>query len=128
MKKHTKTLVLVLLALSLLGNLTLASIMRESKREKSLVGTYCTGDGRQPGGEYLVFTQDGAYTRYRQLEAPEEGAYRQDGHVFYLDAVAGHYDGKDTVVLFTGQDAAAYSRLSDIPMYINVPNHMDNQD
>lgn len=119
-----KMLIPALLALSLIGNLIWLCISIAPKEEKSIVGSYCDED---PGsyaaadhGEYLVFTQDGTYTRYRQFEVLERGTYRWEKPVFYLEESAGYFDGKNTVILFNGQETTAYSRFSDVPNYINV--------
>lgn len=121
--KRRKMLIPALLVLSLIGNLVQLAV-RIAPKEKPIVGSYCDED---PGsyaaadhGEYLVFTQDGTYTRYRQLEVLERGAYRWDEPIFYLEETAGYYDGKDSVILFNGQEATTYSRFSDVPNYINV--------
>ena len=119
-----KMLIPALLVLSLIGNLIWLCISIAPKEEKPIIGTYCSVDASSYAaadhGEYLVFTQDGTYTRYRQLEVLERGAYRWEKPIFFLEETAGYFDGKDTVVLFNGQEATTYSRFSDVPAYINV--------
>lgn len=119
-----KMLIPALLALSFIGNLAWLCISVAPKEEKPIIGTYCSEDASSYAaadhGEYLVFTKDGTYTRYRQLEVLERGAYRWEKPIFFLEETAGYFDGKDTVVLFNGQEATTYSRFSDVPTYINV--------
>lgn len=119
-----KMLIPALLALSLIGNLVWLCISAAPEEEKPIIGSYCSEDAGSYAaadhGEYLVFAQDGTYTRYRQLEVLERGAYRWEKPIFYLEETAGYFDGKDTVSLFNGQEATTYSRFSDVPNYINV--------
>lgn len=72
-----KMLIPALLALSLIGNLAWLCISVAPKEEKPIIGTYCSEDASSYAaadhGEYLVFTKDGTYTRYRQLEVLERG-------------------------------------------------------
>lgn len=72
-----KMLIPALLVLSLIGNLAWLCISVAPKEEKSIIGTYCSEDASSYAaadhGEYLVFTKDGTYTRYRQLEVLERG-------------------------------------------------------
>ena len=70
--------------------------------------------------ENTWFSPKMAPTPARQLEVLERGAYRWEKPIFFLEETAGYFDGKDTVVLFNGQEATTYSRFSDVPTYINV--------
>ena len=50
----------------------------------------------------------------------EEGNYRweKSKSAFFLEDSAGYFDGKDTLILFCGQEAITYSRILDAPAYI----------
>lgn len=117
-----KMLIPALLVLSLIGNLAWLFISVAPKEEKSIIGTYCSEDASSYAaadhGEYLVFTKDGTYTRYRQLEVLERGAYRWEKPIFFLEDSAGYFDGKDTLILYHGQEATTYTRILDAPAYI----------
>ena len=120
----SKNILSLLLLISVIGNIVLVVVDNIKEESKPIIGTYCSEDASSYAaadhGEYLVFTKDGTYTRYRQLEVLERGAYRWEKPIFFLEETAGYFDGKDSVVLFNGQEATTYSRFSDVPTYINV--------
>ena len=90
------------------------------------VGTYCTNN-MLPSGEYLVLDQESRYCRYVQLEGIlDSGSYQeeQQGQYALLSDTGEPFSiliVDDTAYLFSGGGLTAYSKLSDVPTYINVP-------
>ena len=132
MRGTNKTfLLLILLCVSIMGNLFLAGLLLRPEPAKSPVtGTYLAGipGVPDPDAQYFVFTYDGTYARYQQFHMLEEGRYAAgydgvyrltpDGSgsarsVFVADGERVFYpDGDGTALVFI--------RVSDTPMYINV--------
>lgn len=112
MRGTNKTfLLLILLCVSIMGNLFLAGLLLRPEPAKSPVtGTYLAGmpGVPDPDAQYFVFTYDGTYARYQQFHMLEEGRY------------AAGYDGVYRLTPDGGGTALVFTRVSDTPMYINV--------
>lgn len=89
------------------------------------VGTYCTNN-MMLDGEYLVLDREGMYCRYVQFGGIfERGTYAEDGQRQYaLSSDEGEHTSvlivDDTAYLFSGGGLTAYSKISDVPTFINV--------
>lgn len=125
--KILPAVLLVLLVASFVVNIVQFYTARD--KAENIVGTYQAGQPPMGGNEYLVFTQEGTYMRYRQLEPPlDEGRYTQvnEGGVIYeLQSDGG---GKTEVLLkddvvyrFEDGTIFEYGRIGDIPIYISLP-------
>lgn len=121
-----KMLIPALLALSLIGNLAWLCVSVAPKEEKSIIGTYCSEHANEnlakygKYGDYLALADDGTYARYLQQDMLEKGSYRweESDSSFFLEDSAGYFDGKDTLILYYGQEATTYTRILDAPAYI----------
>ena len=132
MRGTNKTfLLLILLCVSIVGNLFLAGLLlRPEPPELPVTGTYLAGmpGFPDPDAQYFVFTYDGVYARYQQFHMLEEGRYAADydgvyrltpdgggsAHsVFVADGERVFYPDGDGISL-------VFTRVSDTPMYINV--------
>ncbi|KMZ52933.1 hypothetical protein HMPREF0980_02795 [Dorea sp. D27] len=123
MKKHVTISILMFL---LLISLAINIFQYVSSREYSddIVGTYCTGDGRDEEDEYLTFTKDGSYCLYRQSKILEEGTYTEAGeNIFTLN-------DSDTSIISADRkiyrpdasfEVISYAKISDTPVRINIP-------
>lgn len=123
MKKHVTISILMFL---LLISLAINIFQYVSSREYSddIVGTYCTGDGRDEEDEYLTFTKDGSYCLYRQSKILEEGTYTEAGeNIFNLN-------DSDTSIISADRkiyrpdasfEVISYAKISDTPVRINIP-------
>lgn len=128
-KKKTGILI-ALLVLSLCANIVLGALLFSERPAGSVVGTYCTGDGMSQDDCYLVFLQDSTYVLYKQFEIVEKGRYyAEDGGVYLLRS---EDKTKETLAVFDGADQIRYyepgagvlsfTRISDIPAFINLPD------
>lgn len=121
-----KMLIPALLALSLIGNLAWLCISVAPKEEKPIIGTYCSEHANEnlakygKYGDYLALADNGTYARYLQQDMLEKGSYRweESDSSFFLEDSAGYFDGKDTLILYHGQEATTYTRILDAPAYI----------
>lgn len=116
---------LAVLALSLIANLVFAVQTLSQTPEKRIMGTYCMGNPGIPTDTtvYLAITKDGTYTLYRQFALLEEGKFRLDENSLYLESGAGYYDRRDTIVVFGNGKINVFTRISDVPEYVNVPGN-----
>lgn len=70
---------------------------------------------------YLAITMDGTYTLYRQFVLLEEGEFNLNENSILLNSGSGYYDRRDTIVLWNDAEINVFTRISDIPEFINVP-------
>lgn len=117
--------------------LVIVGIMITYPRQKSVVGTYCTGNGLLDTDVYLAIESANQFTLYHQFQEICSGTYQtdtydrisvllfedQDGHAF-----TGIFDHQNMFILADGPEIEfayplKFHRTSDIPIYINVPGH-----
>lgn len=123
-------IVSVILALSLCANVVLITLITLEESPKQFVGTYCTGDEKNPTTLYIVFERDGKYVVYKQFEYIETGNYYKDGSsngVYILtmtDSEAKRFvafNGSDQIYYFNPDNGiTVFSRISEIAVYINL--------
>lgn len=105
----------------------------QQSQEGSPVGTYCTGDGRSPQDQYLVFQRDNFYTLYRQFEVLDVGTYTtEDSGVLSLQP---EEDGGKRFAVFSDWDTVClvdseneilvFYKLTSHPTYINVDTSVE---
>lgn len=99
---------------------------------KSIVGTFCSGNELSEEAVYITLYPDNTYLLYHQFDIISEGEYENDnvGDVEIL-----YFDKKDDIVLFAIYDyqdslflldstsnsrKIGFKRISDIPLEINV--------
>ena len=143
MKKEKRTVwtnremivVLVLLVVSLAGNVAQQIYIRIHLENPNAVGTYLSGPQENPGVEYFVLESNGGYMIYIQGEILDEGKYVEEEEGKYL--LTSKRTDKSFPILISGkkiyqfQDEktiAVYEKFRDLPIYINVDNGtMDNE-
>ncbi|MEA5142698.1 MAG: hypothetical protein VB023_03865 [Oscillibacter sp.] len=114
---------LAMLVLSLTANLVFTVLTLSHPPEKQIIGTYSMGDPSMPTDTtvYLAITMDGTYTLYRQFVLLEEGEFNLNENSILLNSGSGYYDRRDTIVLWNDEKINVFTRISDIPEFINVP-------
>lgn len=129
-KKGT-IVILVLLAISFCINIffiTYTCYKNSSASDKPIVGTYCTSNGPSGNGIYFCFERDGNYVIYKQFNVIENGTYKKENNNIYLLKKSGNdksqyiiYNDNDSIHYVDSSNNVTYfSRIGDIPTYINV--------
>ncbi len=122
----SKNILSLLLLISIIGNIVLVVVVNIKEGRKSIIGTYCSEHANEnlakygKYGDYLALADNGTYARYLQQDMLEKGSYRweESDSSFFLENSAGYFDGKDTLILYHGQEATTYTRILDAPAYI----------
>ena len=122
----SKNILSLLLLISVIGNIVLVVVDNIKEESKSIIGTYCSEHANEnlakhgKYGDYLALADNGTYARYLQQDMLEKGSYRweESDSSFFLEDSAGYFDGKDTLILYHGQEATTYTRILDAPAYI----------
>ena len=120
--------VILVLSLLLVSVIVLHLDYRKAQpMDTPLPGSYAT-DQLMPGATYLVFSRDGKFCRYRQLEGRplELGTYSQHGQFVVITTE----DGSTYELLIKGNslyqeeggEFYRYFRFFDYPMFINCPS------
>lgn len=132
LRNRAPLIVSAILALSLCANVVLITLIALGDSPKQVVGTYCTGDEKDPATRYIVFERDGKYVVYKQFEHIETGSYSEDGSgngVYMLtntDADAKRFvvfNGSDQIYFFDPVSGiTTFSRISETAAYINLPS------
>lgn len=94
-------------------------------RQPRIVGTYLNGTAEMGNAEYVVFTQDGLFFRYRQFQMLETGTYETSGEgIFAVEQGA-----QTEFAVLRGEEVCCgggtggitvYTKMDDIPTFINV--------
>ncbi|WP_026506581.1 hypothetical protein [Butyrivibrio sp. MC2013] len=109
-------------------------IYSQREAQKSVVGTYCSGDEKSEETYYLAIQSDDRFVLYRQLREAYYGNavfdYEEDKVVLKLsdddgNKYQGVFDNYDTVILTEGilgdeELPLEFKRISDTPILVNV--------
>lgn len=124
------TILTSLLVVSSLLNIVLLCILFQPN-SNSIIGTYCTGTGRNEHDNYIVFQSDGLYTIYTQFNIIEKGTYTiEDTNIYLLQSKD---NGEKKYVIWNGANLIycfgiegtiiTYDKVDSTPMYINLPQN-----
>ncbi len=120
--RNYKYIILITLIL-VLFILNLEKQINEYQMNKDVVGTYIMGEAVTGNAEYFVFDNNNYYCRYKQFNVIQEGEYEKiHGNVYILNNELKEYIvySNDEIFYFNQDDVCFYSRIDDIPLFINV--------